>query len=54
MDILTEKTVKRYHGLLKNGTDDSRKSWFNVGDYKKLPNEVRGKQTTAPKKVASK
>ena len=26
--------------MLKNGTSDSRKAWFNVGEYKKLPNEV--------------
>ena len=25
--------------------------WFAIGDYKKLPNEVGGKQTTSPKNV---
>lgn len=50
--ILTEKFVKELHRLLKNGTSDSRKDWFVVGDYKKLPNEVGGKETTLPENVA--
>src|SRR5690606_21964872 len=29
-----------------------RKDWFNVGDYKKLPNEVGGEETTQPKDVS--
>ena len=37
--------------MLKAGTSDSRKSWFVVGDYKKLPNEVGGIETAAPKDV---
>lgn len=32
-------------------TSDSRKSWFMVGDYKKLPNEVGGIETTSPEDV---
>lgn len=28
--------------ILKNGTSDSRKDRFMVGDYKKMPNEVGG------------
>ena len=39
-----------YH-LLKNGTSDSRKSWFNVGEYKRIPNEVGGISTTSPEQV---
>ena len=35
---LTEKFIKDLHLILKNGTSDSRKDWFVVGDYKKLPN----------------
>ncbi|MGN0438736.1 MAG: Fic family protein [Lachnospiraceae bacterium] len=50
--ILTEKFVKELHRLLKNGTSDSRKDWFVVGDYKKLPNEVGGKETTLPENVS--
>ena len=30
---------------------DSRKDWFNVGEYKKLPNEAGGMKTTEPKSV---
>ena len=31
---LTEKFIKELHLVLKNGTSDSRKDWFAVGDYK--------------------
>lgn len=48
---ITEAMIKELHFILKNGTTDSRKSWFNVGDYKKLPNEVGGKQTCKPEDV---
>ena len=39
---------------MKNGTSDSRKDWFAVGDYKKLPNEVGGMDTALPEEVADK
>ncbi len=48
---LSEKFIKELHFLLKNGTSDSRKDWFNVGEYKKLPNEVGGRETTLPENV---
>ena len=48
---LTEKMIKEFHKILKEGTSDSRKNWFNVGEYKKLPNEVGGLKTTDPKNV---
>lgn len=51
---LTETMIKQLHLLLKTGTADSRKSWFAVGDYKKLANEVGGRETTAPKDVGKK
>ena len=38
--------------MLKNGTSDSRMEWFNVGDYKKVPNEVGGMDTALPEEVA--
>lgn len=47
----SENMLKRLHLILKNGTSDSRKEWFNVGGYKKLPNEVGGQMTTAPAEV---
>ena len=50
--ILTESFIKELHLILKNGTSDSRRSWFAVGDYKKLPNEVGGRETTLPENVA--
>ncbi len=49
---LSEKLIKEIHFLLKSGTSDSAKDWFNVGEYKKLPNEVRGNETTPPDAVA--
>lgn len=48
---LTEKMIKEFHKILKEGTSDSRKDWFVVGDYKKLSNEVGGLKTTDPKNV---
>ena len=49
---LTENFIKKLHLVLKNGTSDSRKDWFVVGDYKKLPNEVGGMETALPEEVA--
>ena len=51
---LTEKFIKELHFTLKSGTSDSRKDWFNVGEYKKLPNEVSGMMTASPETVAQK
>ena len=50
-DRPTEAMIKQLHLLLKSGTSDSLKSWFKVGDYKKLPNEVGGNETCPPEKV---
>mgnify|MGYP003305175542 FL=1 len=44
--------VKQLHFILKSGTTDSQKSWFRVGDYKMLENEVGGTETTKPAEVA--
>ena len=49
---LSEKFIKELHAVLKTGTSDSRKDWFAVGEYKKLPNEVGGNDTTLPENVA--
>ena len=51
---LTEKIIKELHLILKNGTSDSRKDCFAVGNYKKLPNEVGGMETALPEEVANK
>ena len=50
-DKLTENLVKHLHLLLKSGTSDSRKDWFAVGEYKRLPNDVGGQNTCAPEDV---
>ena len=51
---LSEKLIKQLHNTLKRGTADSRKDWFAVGEYKKLPNEVGGMETSDPKTVPDK
>lgn len=51
---LNQGFIKQLHLVLKNGTTDSLKTWFKVGDYKLLENEVGGLPTTPPKEVASK
>ena len=53
LSALSEGFIKELHRVLKNGTSDSRLSWFAVGDYKKLPNEVGGRDTTLPEDVAA-
>ncbi len=50
-NALTEKFIKALHAMLKTGTSDSRKDWFAVGEYKRLPNEVGGNNTTLPEAV---
>ncbi len=50
-DKITETHIKQLHGLLKTNTSDSQKDWFAVGDYKRLPNEVGGEETTKPEEV---
>ena len=52
--MLTENFIKELHLILKNGTSDSRKEWFTVGDYKKIPNEVGGMETALPEEVPDK
>ena len=50
---LSASFIKQLHYILKSGTTDSRKSWFKVGDYKMLENEVGGNETTKPADVAT-
>ena len=49
---LTESFIKQLHFILKTGTTDSQKSWFRVGEYKMLENEVGGMETAKPAQVA--
>ena len=51
---LNEKFIKQLHSTLKTATSDSRKDWFAVGEYKKIPNEVGGCDTALPEEVADK
>ena len=51
---LTEKLIKELHLILKSGTSDSRKAWFAVGDYKKMPNEVGGMDTALLEEIPEK
>ena len=48
---LTEDIIKKFHKILKEGTMNSRKEWFNVGDYKKLANEAGNMKTSSPKQT---
>lgn len=51
---LTEAFIKELHLILKTGTSDSRKEWFAVGAYKKMPNEVGGMETALPEEAGRK
>ena len=50
---LTEELIKAFHQRLKTGTSDAQLPYFNVGDYKKLANEVGGRETCKPAEVAN-
>ncbi len=50
---LSESFIKQLHYILKTGTTDSMKSWFKVGDYKMIENEVGGSETVKPEDVAA-
>lgn len=51
---ISEKLIKNLHKILKNSTSDSRKDWFAVGEYKKLPNTVGDILTAQPDEVEEK
>lgn len=48
---LSEDIIKEFHKILKCNTTDSRKEWFNVGDYKNRPNMIGDQKTVSPSKV---
>ena len=48
---LTEKMIKEFHKILKEGTSDSKLDWFNVGEYKKLANQTGTMETSSPKRT---
>ena len=45
---LSGKLIKEFHRILKTGTADAAKAWFNVGDWKKYPGGI---QTVMPDNV---
>ena len=51
-DSLSEALVKDLHRMLRSSTRDSSQDWFAVGDYKRMPNEIGGRDTVAPENVA--
>ncbi len=48
---LSNSNIKKLHFILKSSTSDAANEWFNIGEWKKLPNEVGGKETTLPQNV---
>ena len=48
---LSEAMIKKLHCMLKMGTTNDGLSWFAVGDYRMLPNEVAGMRTAQPEEV---
>ena len=48
---LSETFIKQLHLILKTNTEDSKKAWFKVGDYKMLENLAGDKETTHPDRV---
>ncbi|MCL2559047.1 MAG: Fic family protein [Turicibacter sp.] len=49
---LNVEVMWELHRLLKGGTSDSHKAYFNVGGWKKMPDEVGGVATSKPEDVA--
>ena len=50
-ETLTENIIKKLHYILKHDTKDSTLDWFAVGDDKKRPTVVGGRETAKPKDV---
>ncbi len=53
LEPLTEDIIKHLHLLLKQSTKDSNLDWFAVGEYKKIPNIVGGREACKPAEVKS-
>lgn len=49
---LSEEIIKELHRILKQGTTESSLEWFAIGDYKRRPNMVGGRETAKPQDVA--
>ena len=48
---LNEHMIQELHRTLKSGTQESRKDWYALGEYKKLPNHAESGTGTAPKET---
>lgn len=48
---LSVEIICELHRLLKTGTSDNHKEYFNVGGWKKIANEVGGTETSKPGEV---
>ena len=46
---MSNAIIKKFHLILKTATSDATK--FNIGEWKKLPNEVGGVETSLPENV---
>lgn len=51
-EVLTEDIIKKLHYIIKHDTKDSTLAWFAVGEYKKRPNLVGGRETSKPSEVS--
>ena len=51
LETLSEELIKHLHLLLKQGTKDSLLDYFAIGEYKRLPNIVGGRETCKPEDV---
>ena len=49
---LSDEIIKEFHRILKTGTADAQKDYFNIGEWKRLANEVGGHETCNPADVA--
>ena len=48
-DSPTDETfIKELHRILKTNTTDADLDWFNVGEYKSLPNTIGDQETCPP------
>ncbi len=48
---LNEHLIQELHRTLKSGTQESRKEWYALGEYKKLPNHADQGNGTIPKET---
>ena len=51
LEPLSEDIIKHFHYLLKQSTKDSFLDYYAVGNYKRKPNVVGGRETCKPKDV---